>query len=94
MRRFYRVVIDEPSRDSTVKILAGLSERLNDFHSVNILPEAVEAAVDSATRYISDRKNPDKSIDLLDAACAKQRVLENEGAEITKELIHEPQKSR
>ena len=89
MRRFYRVVIDEPSRDSTVKILAGLSERLNDFHSVNILPEAVEAAVDSATRYISDRKNPDKSIDLLDAACAKQRVLENEGAEITKELIYE-----
>ena len=89
MRRFYRVTIDEPSRDSTVKILAGLSERLNDFHSVNILPEAVEAAVDSATRYISDRKNPDKSIDLLDAACAKQRVLENEGADITKELIFE-----
>lgn len=89
MRRFYRVTIDEPSRDTTVRILSGLSERLNDFHEVKITPEAVEAAVDSADRYIHDRKNPDKSIDLLDAACAKQRVLENKGALITKELIHE-----
>ena len=87
MRRFYRVPIDEPSRESTVRILTGLSDRLNDFHSVEILPEAVEAAVDSASRYIHDRKNPDKSIDLLDAACAKQRVAENKGAQITKTLI-------
>ncbi|MFN9956780.1 MAG: ATP-dependent Clp protease ATP-binding subunit, partial [bacterium] len=62
---------------------------LNDFHSVNITQEAIEAAVESATRYMSDRKNPDKSIDLLDAACAKQRVLENKDAEITKQLIFE-----
>lgn len=89
MRRFYRVTIDEPSRDSTVRILSGLSTRLNEFHEVNITEEAIEAAVDSADRYIHDRKNPDKSIDLLDAACAKQRVLENKGAEITKALIHE-----
>jgi ATP-dependent Clp protease ATP-binding subunit ClpA len=89
MRRFYRVSIDEPSRDSTVRILSGLSTRLNDFHDVNITPEAIEAAVDNADRYIHDRKNPDKSIDLLDAACAKQRVLENKGASITKELIFE-----
>lgn len=89
MRRFYRVTIDEPSRDSTVRILSGLSTRLNDFHDVNITEAAIEAAVDSADRYIHDRKNPDKSIDLLDAACAKQRVLENKGAEITKALIHE-----
>jgi ATP-dependent Clp protease ATP-binding subunit ClpA len=89
MRRFYRISIDEPSRDSTVRILSGLSTRLNDFHDVSISAEAIEAAVDSAARYIHDRKNPDKSIDLLDAACAKQRVLENKGAVITKELIHE-----
>ena len=89
MRRFYRVTIDEPSRDSTVRILSGLSTRLNDFHEVKITEAAIEAAVDSADRYIHDRKNPDKSIDLLDAACAKQRVLENKGAEITKALIHE-----
>ena len=89
MRRFYRVAVDEPSRDSTVRILSGLAARLNDFHTVNITQEAIEAAVDNADRYIHDRKNPDKAIDLLDAACAKQRVLENKDAVITKELIFE-----
>jgi len=87
MRRFYRVSIDEPSTDTTQRILRGLSERLNDFHDVNITEEAIEASVEMAGRYIHDRKNPDKSIDLLDAACAKQRVAENKGAEITKSLI-------
>ena len=89
MRRFYRVTIDEPSKDSTIRILSGLSARLNDFHEVNITQEAVETAVELADRYIHDRKNPDKSIDLLDAACAKQRVLMNKDAIITKELIYE-----
>ena len=89
MRRFYRVGIDEPSHDSTIRILKGLSERLNTFHEVVITDEAIEACVDSANRYIHDRKNPDKSIDLLDAACAKQRVQENKEAQITKELVFE-----
>ena len=89
MRRFYRVGIDEPDRDSTIKILAGISTRLNEFHNVEITEDAIVAAVDSANRYIHDRKNPDKSIDLLDAACAKQRVLENAGELITKDLIFE-----
>jgi ATP-dependent Clp protease ATP-binding subunit ClpA len=87
MRRFYRVSIDEPTTDTTIRILRGLSERLNDFHDVKISDEAIESAVEMAGRYIHDRKNPDKSIDLLDAACAKQRVLENKGADITKQLI-------
>ena len=89
MRRFYKVSVDEPSHDTTVRILSGLSERLNDFHKVKITQDAINAAVDSAARYIHDRKNPDKSIDLLDAACAKQKVLGNADAIITKELIHE-----
>jgi ATP-dependent Clp protease ATP-binding subunit ClpA len=89
MRRFYKISIDEPSHDSTIRILNGLSARLNDFHSVDITEEAIKAAVESADRYIHDRKNPDKAIDLLDAACAKQRVLGNKEAKITKELIHE-----
>ena len=89
MRRFYKISIDEPSHDSTIRILNGLSARLNDFHSVNITEEAIKASVESADRYIHDRKNPDKAIDLLDAACAKQRVLGNKEAKITKELIHE-----
>jgi ATP-dependent Clp protease ATP-binding subunit ClpA len=89
MRRFYKVSIDEPSNENTIKILTGLSTRLNDFHDVKITDEAIKAAVESATRYIHDRKNPDKSIDLLDAACAKQRVAGNKGVDITKELIYE-----
>ena len=89
MRRFYRVSIDEPSQESTIRILSGLSARLNDFHSVNITDEAIKAAVESSARYIHDRKNPDKSIDLLDAACAKQRVAGNAGAIITRELVFE-----
>jgi ATP-dependent Clp protease ATP-binding subunit ClpA len=87
MRRFYRISVDEPNHDTTVRILNGLSLRLNDFHDVSITDEAIKAAVESADRYIHDRKNPDKSIDLLDAACAKQRVAENKGAIITKELV-------
>ena len=89
MRRFYKISIDEPSYDSTIRILSGLSNRLNDFHDVEITEEAITSAVESASRFIHDRKNPDKSIDLLDAACAKQKVLGNSGAKITKELIYE-----
>lgn len=89
MRRFYKVTVDEPTPDTTVRILNGLSDRLNVFHGVKITEAAIKSAVESADRYIHDRKNPDKSIDLLDAACAKQRVLGNKDAEITKELIFE-----
>ena len=89
MRRFYRVAIDEPNKETTVRILTGLSQRLSDFHNVMITDESITAAVESAERYIHDRKNPDKSIDLLDAACAKQRVAGNKGAVIDKELIYE-----
>ncbi len=89
MRRFYKISVDEPSNESTIRILKGLSPRLNDFHNVNITEEAIVTAVEMSQRYINDRKNPDKSIDLLDAACAKQRVLENTGADITKDLIYE-----
>jgi ATP-dependent Clp protease ATP-binding subunit ClpA len=89
MRRFYKIAIDEPSQESTVKILKGLSKRLEEFHGVEISEEAITTAVENASRYIADRKNPDKSIDLLDAACAKQRVLENYGTTINKEQIFE-----
>lgn len=89
MRRFYKLGIDEPSYESTIKILSGLSARLNDFHGVNITEEAIKASVESSTRYMHDRKNPDKSIDLLDGACAKQKVLGNKDAIITKELIYD-----
>jgi ATP-dependent Clp protease ATP-binding subunit ClpA len=62
---------------------------LNDFHEVEITDAAIEAAVESSTRYMHDRKNPDKSIDLLDGAAARQKVLGNKGAVISKDMIFE-----
>jgi ATP-dependent Clp protease ATP-binding subunit ClpA len=89
MRRFYRVSVDEPDMETTEKILTGVALRLNVFHNVNIEQSAVKAAVEMSARYIHDRKNPDKSIDLLDAACAKQRVANAGGAFITDVEIKE-----
>ncbi len=89
MRRFYRVEIDEPSAETTEKILAGLAPRLNEFHTVAIDESAIKAAVEMSARYIHDRKNPDKSIDLLDGACAVQRTANNYGATITEANIRE-----
>lgn len=89
MRRFYKVAVDEPSQESTVRILKGLATRLNDFHEVEITDAAIEAAVESSTRYMHDRKNPDKSIDLIDGAAARQKVLGNKGAVISKDMIFE-----
>ena len=88
MRRFYKISVDEPNLETTTRILKGLSQRLNDFHQVNITDDAINAAVESAQRYIHDRKNPDKSIDLLDAACAKYRVAGLKGVDVTKSDIH------
>ena len=87
MRRFYRISIDEPDTETTEKILIGLSPRLEKFHDVMIDTEAMMAAVELANRYIHDRKNPDKAIDLLDASCARERVKDQGTITVTKEMI-------
>jgi len=87
MRRFHRVGIDEPDAGTTEQILIGLSPRLEQFHNVLIDTEAITAAVELSGRYIHDRKNPDKSIDLLDGACAKERVKDAGNVTITKDMI-------
>lgn len=89
MRRFYRLGIDEPDAATTEQILIGLSPRLEQFHNVMIDTEAMTAAVELAGRYIHDRKNPDKSIDLLDAACARQRIKDQGNVTINREMIVE-----
>jgi ATP-dependent Clp protease ATP-binding subunit ClpA len=89
MRRFYRLSIDEPDRDTTEKILIGLSPRLEQFHNVLIDTEAIAAAVELADRYIHDRKNPDKTIDIIDAACARERVKDAGLITVTRQLIEE-----
>lgn len=87
MRRFHRISIDEPTRDVTEQILIGVATRLEQFHDVEISTEAITSAVDLAARYIHDKKNPDKSIDLLDGACARERAQNNHGVLITQEKI-------
>ena len=89
MRRFHRVGIDEPSNEVTEQILIGLSPRLELFHNVMIDTDAITAAVELSGRYIHDRKNPDKSIDLVDGACAKERVKDQGNVTITKQMIME-----
>jgi ATP-dependent Clp protease ATP-binding subunit ClpA len=89
MRRFYRLSIDEPDAPTTEQILIGLSPRLELFHNVMIDTEAMTAAVEYANRYIHDRKNPDKSIALIDAACARERVKDQGNVTITREMIQE-----
>ena len=87
MRRFHRLSIDEPTTDTTEKILIGLSPRLEKFHNVMIDTAAMTSAVELSARYIHDKKNPDKSIDLLDGACARQRVKDAGTVSITADMI-------
>ena len=87
MRRFHRLSIDEPNDGTTEQILIGLSPRLEQFHNVMIDTEAMTAAVELSGRYIHDRKNPDKSIDLLDGACARERVKDAGTVTITRDMI-------
>jgi len=89
MRRFHRVGIDEPDDETTEQILIGLSPRLESFHNVLIDTDAITAAVELSKRYIHDRKNPDKSIDLLDGACARERVKDLGNITINKAMIME-----
>jgi ATP-dependent Clp protease ATP-binding subunit ClpA len=89
MRRFHRVSIDEPTPEVTEQILIGLSPRLEAFHNVMIETDAITSAVELSGRYMHDKKNPDKSIDLIDGACAKERVKDNGTVTITKDLVME-----
>lgn len=73
-RRFQRVMVNEPDRESAIAILRGLKEKYETHHSVQILDEALVAAVDLSTRYITNRFLPDKAIDLMDEAASKVRM--------------------
>lgn len=73
-RRFQKVMVDEPSTEDSISILRGLKERYENHHKVRIKDEAIIAAVELSNRYISDRKLPDKAIDLIDEAAAKMRL--------------------
>ena len=73
-RRFQKVVVDEPSVEDTIAILRGLKERYEVHHGVEITDPAIVAAATLSHRYISDRRLPDKGIDLIDEAASRIRM--------------------
>ncbi|HRK26976.1 MAG TPA: ATP-dependent chaperone ClpB [Chitinophagales bacterium] len=74
VRRFQEVLIDEPSVQDTISILRGLKERYENHHKVTIKDNAIISAVTLSDRYITERKLPDKAIDLIDEAAARLRI--------------------
>lgn len=74
VRRFQTVMIDEPSVEDTISILRGIQDKYEVYHKIDILDEALIAAAELSHRYISERKLPDKAIDLIDEAAAKLRL--------------------
>jgi len=73
-RRFQKVLVDEPTVEDTVAILRGLKERYEVHHNVTITDPAIVAAASLSHRYITDRKLPDKAIDLIDEAASRIRM--------------------
>lgn len=74
MRRFQRVSIDEPSEENTIKILQGIKGYYETYHDTTITEEAIKAAVKLSVKYQTEKKLPDKAIDLIDVACSRFKV--------------------
>lgn len=74
MRRFQRVTVDEPTPAVAKDILRGLKSHFEKFHAGTITDEAIDAAVDLSVRYMTDKKLPDKALDLIDTCCARLKI--------------------
>ena len=89
-RRFQSVIIDEPSIEESIEIIKGLKSKYEEHHKLIISDEAIVAAVNLSSKYITDRFLPDKAIDVIDEASSKVRLkvsnLSPEGKELEKEL--------
>ena len=71
MRRFQRVTVDEPSAEVTNDILNGIKKYYEDYHNTTITQEAIDEAIKLSVKYQTDKKLPDKAIDLIDVACSR-----------------------
>jgi ATP-dependent Clp protease ATP-binding subunit ClpA len=78
-RRFQSIEVEEPSIPETVKVLKGLRARYEEFHGVTYTDKALRAAADLSTRYLHDRRLPDKAIDLIDEAGAALKIKDKGG---------------
>jgi len=93
-RRFQQIRVDEPTIDQTVEILTGLRDRYEQHHKVQITDEALRAAGELASRYISDRFLPDKAIDLIDEAASRMRIKSMTSPPANRELEGEVETTR
>ena len=75
VRRFQKIDVNEPSIEDSIKILKGLKTYYEDFHKLRYTSDAIKAAVELSARYITDRKLPDKAIDIIDEAGASQMLV-------------------
>jgi len=82
MRRFQRVTIDEPNEATAVKIMKGLKKYYEKHHGVKITNQAIIDSVKYSVKYMTDKKLPDKAIDLIDCACARFKVRDEEGGTV------------
>jgi len=87
MRRFQRVTIDEPDEATAVKIIKGLKKYYEKHHGVKITNQAVIDSVKYSIKYMSDKKLPDKAIDILDCACARFKVRDEENGVVDHDEI-------
>lgn len=89
MRRFQRITIDEPTPQVAKQILLGLKAKFEEFHNGVILNESIDAAVDLSVRYQTDKKLPDKAIDLIDICCAKLKIKSESWIVTKSDIIQE-----
>jgi ATP-dependent Clp protease ATP-binding subunit ClpC len=87
-RRLQPVLVEEPTVDETIEILMGVKERYEEHHKLIISEEAVRAAAQLASRYVSDRFLPDKAIDLVDEAASRVRITRASTPPSLREAMH------
>ena len=87
MRRFQRVGVDEPTKETTKDILLGITKYYEDYHGTNITEDAIDAAIKLSVKYQSDKKLPDKAIDLIDLACSRFKVNDEAQGKVTEKEI-------
>jgi ATP-dependent Clp protease ATP-binding subunit ClpA len=87
MRRFQRVTIDEPNEATAIKILKGLKKYYEKHHGVKITNQAIIDSVTYSVKYMSDKKLPDKAIDLIDCACARFKIKDEENGVVDHDEI-------
>ena len=87
MRRFQKVNIDEPSAETTIKILKGIKKYYEKHHNVEISDAAIDQAVKLSTKYMADKKLPDKAIDIIDCAAARYKLKDDPADEGIKQIV-------